>query len=134
MPSGTILLYSMRILPKLRTTAGSFLTSKRELIATWSLPRVMTFYFQWTRAQRLARQLTNGKKALRVSVIGYVSCTTGVNCSIFGYMSNGEMVPEVITTLLKCSNTGLIASDGSRHLKLMLSRQRKFRVDNQTLT
>lgn len=60
--------------------------------------------------------LTNGRKALRVSVIGYVSCTTGVNCSIFGYMSSGEIVPEVITTLLKCSKTGLIASEGSRHL------------------
>ena len=41
---------------------------------------------------------------------------TGVNCNIFGYISNGEMVPEVITTLLKRSKTGLIAMDGSRHL------------------
>lgn len=31
-------------------------------------------------------------------------------------MSNGEIVPEVITTLLKCSKTGLIANEGSRHL------------------
>ncbi|KAJ7886096.1 RNA12 protein-domain-containing protein [Mycena olivaceomarginata] len=35
-------LYSTRILPKLRTTAGSFPTSNRELIATWSLPQVIT--------------------------------------------------------------------------------------------
>ena len=51
-----------------------------------------------------------------MSVIAYVSCTTGVNCSIFGYMSSGESVPDVITTLLNRSNTGLIAIAGSRHL------------------
>jgi len=61
-------------------------------------------------------QQTSGRKAFRVRVIAYVSCTTGVNCSIFGYISKGEMVPEVMTTLLKRSNTGLMASDGSRHL------------------
>ena len=91
----------MRMLPKLRTTAGSLRTSKRELMATWSLPRVMT----------------RGKKELRVSVIGYDSCTTGVNCSIFGYISSGEMVPEVMTTLLKRSKTGWMASEGSRQAK-----------------
>lgn len=31
-------------------------------------------------------------------------------------MSRGEIVPEVMTTLLNRSNTGLMASDGSRHL------------------
>ena len=31
-------------------------------------------------------------------------------------MSNGEIVPDVITTLLNLSKTGAIASDGSRHL------------------
>ena len=94
----------MRMLPKLRTTAGSLRTSKRELMATWSLPRVMT----------------RGKKELRVSVIGYDSCTTGVNCSIFGYISSGEIVPEVMTTLLKRSKTGLIAMDGSKHLVIRM--------------
>jgi len=48
--------------------------------------------------------------------MAYVSWTTGVNCSILGYMSSGEIVPDVITTLLKRSNTGLIANDGSKHL------------------
>jgi hypothetical protein len=48
--------------------------------------------------------------------MGYVSCTTGMNCSIFGYMSSGEIVPDVMTTLLKRSNTGLIAREGSRQL------------------
>ena len=48
--------------------------------------------------------------------MGYVSCTTGVNCSIFGYISNGEIVPDVMTTLLKRSKTGLMAIAGSRHL------------------
>lgn len=33
-PSGTALLISIKILPKFRTTAGSFRTSNRELIAT----------------------------------------------------------------------------------------------------
>ncbi len=51
-----------------------------------------------------------------MSVIAYDSCTTGVNCSIFGYMSNGEIVPEVITTELNRSKTGLIAIDGSKQL------------------
>lgn len=125
MPSGTILLYSTRILPKFLTTAGSFRTSKRELIATWSLPRVITF----TLAMKLSiaqeeRPLTNGKKALRVSVIAYVSWTTGVNCNILGYMSNGEIVPEVMTTLLKCSKTGLIANEGSRHLSQIQKMER----------
>lgn len=99
-PSGTVFAMSIRIEPKLRTTAGSFRTSKRELIGTWSLPRVMTM----------------GKKAFRVRVIGYDSWMTGWNCSIFGYMSSGEMVPDVMMTLLKRSNTGAIASDGSRQL------------------
>lgn len=31
-------------------------------------------------------------------------------------MSKGEIVPDVITTLLKRSKTGFIASEGSRHL------------------
>lgn len=51
-----------------------------------------------------------------MSVIAYDSCTTGVNCNIFGYMSNGEIVPEVITTELNRSKTGLIAIDGSKQL------------------
>ncbi len=63
---------------------------------------------------------TNGRKAFLVRVIGYVSCTTGVNWSIFGYISNGEMVPDVITTLLNRSNTGLMAREGSRHLSMPL--------------
>lgn len=46
----------------------------------------------------------------------YDSCTTGVNCSIFGYMSKGEIVPEVITTELNRSKTGFIAIDGSKQL------------------
>jgi len=31
-------------------------------------------------------------------------------------MSRGEMVPDVMTTLLNRSNTGLMAMDGSKHL------------------
>ena len=61
-------------------------------------------------------ELTKGRKALRVNVMAYVSCTTGVNCNILGYISNGDIVPDVMTTLLNRSNTGLIARDGSKHL------------------
>ena len=74
MPSGTILLYSTRMLPKLRTTAGSLRTSKRELIATWSLPRVMTCHAdgpvvsQHTLGTRGGPR-TRGKNEFRVSVI-----------------------------------------------------------------
>jgi hypothetical protein len=31
-------------------------------------------------------------------------------------MSNGDIVPEVITTLLNLSKIGLMANEGSRHL------------------
>lgn len=62
-------------------------------------------------------QHTRGKNEFRDSVIGYDSCTTGLNCSILGYMSKGDIVPEVMTTLLNFSKTGLIASEGSRHLE-----------------
>lgn len=41
-PSGTALQYSTRSVPKLRTTAGSFRTSNRDEISTWSEPRVTT--------------------------------------------------------------------------------------------
>jgi hypothetical protein len=60
---------------------------------------------------------TKGKKAFLVSDIEYVSITTGVNWSIFGYMSSGEMVPDVMTTLLKRSKMGLMAMAGSRQVK-----------------
>ena len=62
------------------------------------------------------RLLTRGKNEFRVSVMAYVSWTTGVNCSILGYISSGEIVPDVITTLLNLSKTGAMASDGSRQL------------------
>ena len=58
-----------------------------------------------------------GKKLLRARVIVYDSCTTVSNCNIFGYISRGEMVPEVITTDENRSKTGLIAMEASRHVK-----------------
>jgi hypothetical protein len=73
----------------------------------------------------LAALPTSGKNALRVSVMAYVSCTTGVNCSILGYMSRGEMVPEVMTTLLKRSKTGFMAREGSRQLPSSSARRTK---------
>ncbi len=59
---------------------------------------------------------TRGRNELRANVIEYDSCTTGVNWSIFGYISSGEIVPEVMTTELKRSKTGLIAIEGSKQL------------------
>jgi len=61
--------------------------------------------------------LTSGRNVLRARVIEYDSCTTGVNCSILGYISRGDIVPDVMTTLLNRSKIGLMASDGSRHTK-----------------
>ena len=58
-----------------------------------------------------------GKNDLRARVMLYDSCTTVVNPSIFGYISSGEIVPEVIMTELKRSKTGLIAIAASRHVK-----------------
>ena len=101
MPSGTALACSMRMVPKLRTTAGSLRTSNRDEMATWSAPRVMT----------------RGRKQLRLSVIAYDSITVQLNRSIFGYMSSGESVPDVMTTDEKRSNTGAMASDASRQVR-----------------
>ena len=61
--------------------------------------------------------MTMGKKALRCSVIGYEVSHTGWNCNIFGYMSSGEIVPDVMTTEENRSKTGWIAREGSRHLR-----------------
>ena len=47
----------------------------------------------------------------------YDSCTTVVKPSIFGYISKGEIVPEVMMTELKRSKTGLMAMAASRQVK-----------------
>lgn len=65
--------------------------------------------------------MTIGKKAFRVRVIGYDSMRVGWKPRIFGYMSKGEMVPDVMTTEAKRSNTGAMASEGSRQLLISLS-------------
>jgi hypothetical protein len=96
-----------RVIPNLK------LRAYRHLIAA---SRNHLFSLVQLTGRTLWLKRTSGRKQLRVSVIGYVSCTTGLNRNILGYMSNGEIVPDVITTLLNRSNTGLIANDGSRHL------------------
>lgn len=58
-----------------------------------------------------------GKNDLRARVILYDSCTTVVKPSIFGYISKGDIVPEVMITELNLSKTGLIAIAASRHVK-----------------
>ena len=61
MPSGTALLYSIRIEPKLRTTEGSFRTSKRDEMATWSEPRVMTCCVKGVATCQLVMPLLGGE-------------------------------------------------------------------------
>lgn len=58
-----------------------------------------------------------GRKERRANVMLYDSCTTVVKPSILGYISKGEIVPEVIITELKRSKTGLMAIAASRHVK-----------------
>lgn len=43
--------------------------------------------------------------------------TTGWKSKIFGYISKGDRVPDVMTTLWNRSNTGLMAMEQSRHVK-----------------
>ncbi len=81
--------------------AGSFLVWKPDEICPWSEPRVTII----GRNERLA------------SVIAYDSSTTAEKPSRFGYISRGEMVPDVMITELKRSKTGLIAIAASRHVK-----------------
>ena len=61
--------------------------------------------------------MMSGKKDLRANVMAYDSCTTVSNPSILGYISRGEIVPDVMMTELKRSNTGLMAIAASRHVK-----------------
>jgi hypothetical protein len=49
-------------------------------------------------------------------------------------MSNGESVPEVMTTLLKRSKTGLMANEGSRHLECVKVSNSLWRGDTDTHT
>jgi hypothetical protein len=91
---------SIKMLPKFRTTAGSLRTSNRDEIGTWSEPLVITM----------------GKNAFLVSVMGYDSVRVGWNCRIFGYMSSGDIVPDVMTTDENRSKTGAMANEGSKHL------------------
>ena len=57
-----------------------------------------------------------GRMQGRASVMVKLVMMTGWKSRIFGYMSSGDSVPEVITTDWYRSNTGFIASDESRHL------------------
>jgi hypothetical protein len=45
--------------------------------------------------------------------------TLGLKSKILGYISRGESVPEVITTVWKRSKIGLTAIDASKHLRKM---------------
>jgi hypothetical protein len=58
-----------------------------------------------------------GRKERRASDMGYDSCSTVLKLSIFGYISRGDMVPEVMMTDKKRSKTGLMAIEASRQVK-----------------
>lgn len=62
--------------------------------------------------------MTKGRKQFLVSVMAYDSMTVAWKPSILGYMSIGEIVPEVMTTLLNLSNTGAMAREASRQLEI----------------
>ena len=51
------------------------------------------------------------------SVMVYDDMVTGRKSKILGYMSRGDRVPDVMTTLWKRSKTGLMAMDASMQLK-----------------
>ena len=77
--------------------AGSERRSNLEERAAWSAPRVTT----------------SGQMTLREKDISKEWTAHGAKPRILGYISMGERVPEVITTLWKRSKTGLIAIDAS---------------------
>lgn len=60
---------------------------------------------------------TRGKKQSLVSVMTYDSRTVASKRSIFGYISSGESVPEVMTTDENRSKTGAMASEASRQTR-----------------
>lgn len=60
---------------------------------------------------------TIGSKHGRASVIVNELITAGSKSRILGYMSMGDRVPDVMTTLWKRAKIGLIAIDESRQLK-----------------
>jgi hypothetical protein len=62
-------------------------------------------------------RLTIGSKHGLASVIVKDDMITGWKFKIFGYMSMGESVPEVITTVWNRSKTGFMAIDESKQLK-----------------
>ena len=61
-----------------------------------------------------------GRMHCRASVMVNDAMVTGWKSNIFGYMSRGDRVPEVMTTDWKRLNIGLIAIEESKQL---LSRQ-----------
>lgn len=67
--------------------------------------------------------LTIGRIQGLASVMVKEFWITGWKSKIFGYMSRGERVPEVMTTVWNFVKTGLIASDESKHLESKTSKQ-----------
>lgn len=58
-----------------------------------------------------------GNKHGRANVMVNDCITTGLKSNIFGYISNGDSVPDVMTTLWKRLKIGCMAIDESRQLK-----------------
>lgn len=63
---------------------------------------------------------TMGSRQGRASVMVKLLMTTGSKSNIFGYMSMGDSVPEVITTVWKREKTGAMAMEESKQLKCIM--------------
>lgn len=70
------------------------------------------------RGKELLLILTIGSKHGRANVIVNEAITTGWKFNIFGYISKGDRVPDVIITVWNLSNTGLMAIEESKQLKI----------------
>lgn len=57
-----------------------------------------------------------GRKQFLVKVIVKLCAVTGLKFNIFGYISMGDKVPEVIITVWNLSKTGFIAKEASMQL------------------
>ena len=62
----------------------------------------------------MIKKATKGETQLRIIVIGKLDIKTTSKFKIFGYMSRGDKVPEVMMTESNLENIGLMAMVASR--------------------
>ena len=83
--------------------------STKKSVHSWAIKQIFDKTTNYLR--------TIGRRQGLARVIVKEAITLGLKFRIFGYMSRGESVPEVITTVWKRSKIGLTAIDASKHLK-----------------